>query len=78
MLNYMGNVAVAFDQFVNAICGGSCDESISAHAYRLHRDGKPWGWLMPVIDAIFFWQDAHCRGAYDRERARFYLPAEYH
>jgi hypothetical protein len=78
MLNYMGNVAVAFDQFVNALCGGSCDESISAHAYRLHRDDKPMGWLMPVINCIFFWQDNHCRNAFDRERARFYLPTEYH
>lgn len=80
MLNYLGNVAVAFDQFVNALCGGSCDESISAHAYRLHRDGKPWGFLRPVIDWLFSWQKAeggHCQRAYERERARFYLPGEY-
>lgn len=80
MLNYLGNVAVAFDQLINAICGGSCDESISAHAYRLWVRERPLGWLKPVIDALFFWQKApggHCQRAYDRERARYYLPKEY-
>lgn len=71
---------------------GYSDETMSAHCWRAYRDGKPWGrLLMPPIDWLFSWQandpqyrDAdgnvitgHCRRAYEKERARDYLPPEY-
>lgn len=44
----------------NVLCGGSATTSLSARAhYELPR-------LALVIDAIFFWQESHCRAAFDR------------
>jgi hypothetical protein len=68
---YLLNLAVAFDQFLNALLGGSCDESLSSRAYRADRDGKTFGKVFrPVIDTLFFWQDRHCYDAYLAEVQR--------
>lgn len=80
---------IAFDQLLNAVFGpvfswtvGYADETLSARAYRC-RD-KPWGRLfLPVIDALFFWQEqefgiaSHCHRAYLKETERRNLPPEY-
>jgi hypothetical protein len=89
---------VALDQFLNVlVCliGGQIgysDETLSAHCWRVYRDGKPWGRiLMPPIDWMFSWQKAdeqytdeegavitgHCRRAFMKEKARSYLPPDY-
>lgn len=76
---YGHNLFVALDQLVNAIFGGWADETISAHAYRLHRDGKPWGWLMAPINVLFVWQAwdmHHCERAYRAELQRLQAPPE--
>ena len=75
---------IALDQLLNVLItplqgGAYADETMSSRAYRMHRDGKPWGrLLMPVIDLLFRWQVAeHCRHAYEKERARVQLPPEF-
>ena len=79
---YFVNLFVALDQLLNAVLGGWCDESLSSHSYRLWRDGKFWGGLMPIIDLLFIWQKqpegvyGHCHGAYIKERARYNMPPE--
>ena len=45
---YLINLFCAFDQLINALFGGWCDETMSSHAFRLWRDKKPFGWLMRV------------------------------
>jgi hypothetical protein len=70
------NVAIALDQLVNALCGGSPDETLSARCWRL-RAGSPYKYLRPVIDAIFFWQTSHCEASYQSEVMRSQLPGEY-
>lgn len=71
-------VFIACDQLINALLGGWGDETLSSYAYRLDRDGKPWGrFWRPVIDALFIWQGrGHCQRAYDKERDRIHLPPE--
>ncbi|WP_211172424.1 hypothetical protein [Massilia forsythiae] len=69
-------IAVAVDQLVNAACGGYADETMSARCWRL-RAVRPYAWLRPTIDRVFFWQVDHCRSAYESERARSQLPADY-
>lgn len=69
-------VLVAVDQLVNAILGGWADETISARCHRL-RDHQPFKILRPVIDGLFFFQPNHCQRAYESERLRAQLPAEY-
>ena len=80
MKQYLLNNAIAFDQQVNTLLGGSPDETLSARAYRAHRDGKILGKLfMPPIDLVFgLWQGPnHCRNAYIKEFERKNYPDEY-
>lgn len=75
-MSRLHEVLVAVDQLANAILGGYADETISARSWRL-RDERPYSWLRPLIDRIFFWQPDHCQGAYESERGRAQLPVEY-
>lgn len=79
---------IACDQLLNVLvtplgAGAWADETLSCRAYRMWRDGKPWGRIwMPVIDFLFSWQAlppgaiGHCHGAYLKERQRYNLPPE--
>ena len=63
---YAVNLLIALDQLVNALFAGWADETMSAHAHRLHRDGKPWGWLRGLYDGLL--GRDHCRRAYESEQ----------
>ena len=41
--------------------------------------GKQYAWhaAQVVIDALFFWQEEHCKAAYFAEYERKHLPGEY-
>ena len=79
---YCINLLCALDQLVNALAGGWCDETMSSHAYRLWRAGKPFGWLMRVYDLLFAWQRVppeyigHCHWAWAKERQRYQIAPE--
>lgn len=68
-------VAVAFDQLVNAFCGGWPDETLSSRAWRWELAGKR-SWPRKVIDRLFFWESEHCRESYESELARRQWPPE--
>ena len=71
---YWFHVAVAFDQLLNAIFGGKCDETLSSRAYRLHIERNrsiPYR----LINALFFFQEDHCKEAYQSELDRAHLPS---
>lgn len=67
-------VLVSVDQFFNTLLGGYADETLSARAYRHAEIKKDRRWPMALIDAIFFWQDEHCKQAYESELERSHLP----
>lgn len=67
-------VLIALDQFVNTLLWGYADETLSARAYRHAEIKKDRRWPMQLIDALFFWQDEHCRQAYESEVRRTQLP----
>lgn len=69
-------VLVAVDQFVNTLIGGYADETLSARAWRHSLAGER-KWLVKVLNCIFFWQDNHCREAYESEIYRRQYPEEY-
>ena len=85
MRAYFEQVFIAADQLVNALIPpldgtvSYADETLSARAYRAHRDGKVLGKLfMRPIDLLFFWQGpGHCRNAYIKEFERKNYPDEY-
>ena len=82
---YPQQLFIAADQLLNALIppiDGTvswADETLSARAYRAHRDGKILGKLfMPAIDLLFFWQGpGHCKNAYISEFERKNFPDEY-
>ena len=49
MWRYLKQVLIAFDQLINALLGGWADESLSAHAWRQHLEGKR-DWPYQLID----------------------------
>lgn len=69
-------VLVALDQLGNAILGGWADETMSSRAYRHAEIEKDKRWPMVLIDHLFFWQDQHCKQAYESELERSQLPPE--
>ena len=76
---YFIRVLLALDQLANVVlCNGMPDETMSAASYRMNRDGRFWGFMMPVIDALFWWQGPnHCYNAYLKELQRSQYPDEY-
>lgn len=68
-------VLVAIDQLLNTLIGGMADETLSARAYRRYLRGKPW--CARIINILFFWQDNHCKEAYESELNRSQISKEY-
>jgi hypothetical protein len=81
MIRRIVNILVALDQLIYVLITlgyGMPDETLSSAAYRSERDGRILGRVFrPLIDALFFFQPGHCKIAYDCERRRAQLPAEF-
>lgn len=84
-MNFSGwflQLLIAIDQLLNVLVtpfsgGAWADETLSSRAYRMDRDGKPWGRVTrPLIDTLFFFQDHHCEKAYLHELLRGDSPPE--
>lgn len=73
----MKQVAIAFDQLLNAVLGGYADETISARVYRNRKKSKWWAMWLKIIDKIFFWQDDHCFQSHLNELERKHFPKFY-
>lgn len=69
------NLLIAIDQLINVLCGGEPDETLSSRAYRLAMER---GRTIPmrIIDMIFFWQENHCKTAYESEMQRLHVPPQ--
>lgn len=49
--------AVAADRQINALLGGSAEETMSSRAYRMRVKGvRHWRWFAYFIDLLFWWQ----------------------
>lgn len=76
----MSQQLIAFDQFVNTLVyikgdgWGFADETLSARAWRL-REESPYPYR--IINGLFFWQENHCKEAYESEKNNKHLPEEY-
>ena len=74
-MSYWLNLAIAIDQLFNALFAGSCDETLSSHAYRLDVER---GKKLPrfFIDTLFFFDKDHCYQSYLSEIERKQLPPQ--
>lgn len=79
MKQYLLNVAIAVDQTLNALRGGSPDETLSAAAWRTEQKGRWLGRVFrPLIDLLFaMFEKDHCRKSFESERNGRHLPKEY-
>ena len=68
-------ICVALDQVVNTIFGGYADETISSRSHRAYVSGKR-KWTRNILNVLFFWQDDHCKEAYESEINRMQYPPE--
>lgn len=67
---YVLNILIAFDRMVNAAITGDPDETLSSVAFRKNRDKEPFGFMMNVINTLFWFQPHHCAQAYSDDRNR--------
>ncbi|MGX2975641.1 DNA helicase UvrD [Ursidibacter arcticus] len=73
------HVAIAFDQFINAILGGAADETLSSRTYRgavlSEKPKRKWQVMHRTIETLFFWEKGrHCQMAYESELSRKQYP----
>lgn len=75
MTTYIMNLLIAVDQFFNVLLRGEPDETLSSRAHRMRLKGQPvWGWTATAINLLFFWQQDHCKGAFESEQQRRHAP----
>lgn len=78
LIDYIKQVLIALDQIMNALLGGSADETLSSRAYRTEQKNRMFGVVSrPCIDLLFFFQKQHCYKAYLSEVNRRQLPIEF-
>ncbi len=68
--NYFLNLAIAFDQFINAVLGGACDETFSSRCYRKSANSQFWEGCRVVVDTLLFFDKQHCYTSYIAEVER--------
>jgi hypothetical protein len=66
---YALGILLAVDCLANMLARGSFHETLSARAHRLREQKhRAWGWTAGFVDALFFWQDGHCKTQFKREQ----------
>lgn len=73
---YIINLLVAFDQFINVLFLGQPDETISSRAWRCKDSSSFWKFMRKLIDTIFFWQKDHCYYSFIAEVERHQITTE--
>ena len=73
---YIINILVAFDQFINVLFSGQPDETISSRAWRCKDVSSFWKVMRKFIDLLFFFQPQHCFKAYLAELNRKQIQLE--
>lgn len=77
-MTYISNAIESASRLLNCLLLlGSVNESISARSYRQRNDSPFWATAYAAINKIFFWQDNHCRGAYNNRRKEMESWLEY-
>lgn len=64
------NLLIALDQFLFCaitLGGSDPDETMSSAAWRMEVDGKFFGFMRPLIDALFWFDPDHCLTSYLKE-----------
>ena len=73
---YILNILISLDQFVNVLFLGQPDETISSRAWRCKDTSSFWKFMRKLIDTIFFWQKDHCYYSFIAEVERHQITTE--
>lgn len=79
----MKQLLIALDQAANTLIyvpadgWGYADETLSARLFRCHLQDRLPTWPYRAVDALFFWQPAHCFKSWRNEFERRQLPGHY-
>lgn len=73
---YIINILITFDQFINVLFLGQPDETISSRAWRCKDVSSFWRFMRKFIDLLFFFQPQHCFKAYLAELNRKQIQLE--
>lgn len=65
-MKYISRVSIQFSCLLNALLGGSLNQTLSAQQWQRRYDGKIH--LCALIDAIFWWERNHCFEAWIKWR----------
>ena len=70
MKNYILNNASILSHALNTLTGGCRFYTFSARAHYCSQVLKlrNWSYIESTIDFLFFWQEAHCRVEYTKEK----------
>lgn len=67
VVNHLLKLSAWTSQTVNVwLLFGHHDQTVSARCY-LNRDKKRWKHAYLAINAIFFWQDDHCKTSFEQD-----------
>lgn len=69
-MNWLVRSLDAVSQWVNVtfLLGDNPNESISGRAWRLRHVG--WGFMVTLINCLFFWQPNHCQSSHYKDLQR--------
>lgn len=80
-LTYVMRVLISIDQSLNAVVGGSPDETLSSRAYRrAELDAKPkmfWVLFQRFVNTLFFFEPNHCYESYKIELAHLHDDSDF-
>ncbi len=65
-MEYAMNVLAALSQLLNALLFGDCNMTFSARCH-VRQDEPLFAVLRPVVDALFWFDDDHCRSSWLRD-----------
>lgn len=75
---YFKEVWLAVSQLLHTLTGGRSDVTFSSEMYVESQMGKRRGKIGRwIVNAIFFWQRDHCRGAWANEKKTIKEAGEY-
>lgn len=80
MTGYIYHLAIAADQFFNAMLGGYADETLSSRIWRNNQAKVPkrrWIVSLRLVNGLFWWQPNHCKASWQAERMRRHMPADF-
>lgn len=77
--NFVKNLLLSIDQTGNVFLMGSADETISARSYRegVIHGKRHWAAMNWFVNKLFWFEPEHTRMAYEAERYRCHMPADY-